>query len=263
MEIINEQFQLFTLVFARFLALFSVAPGYSGDSLPFFSRFALSFISAAIITPVADLPPGLTADLKQAYFLIVLEQAAIGIFIGIAMQFLFAAYQLAGEFFSVQMGFGISEVLDPISQVSLPVIGTLKNLIALFVFFVSGAHTYLVQALAYSVERVPHLGFKFLTAGVVENHLFKYFALLSGGMFISALKISLPIIGCLLLVSVTLGILAKAAPQMNMLVLGFSTKIVVGFGILVVLAPLLVQTMFSEMDRSLNQLDALIKGWRQ
>lgn len=261
MEIIGEQFQLFTLVFARFLALFSVAPGYSGDSLPFFSRFALSFITAAIITPVADVPASLSADLKQAYILIVLEQAAIGIFIGIVMQFLFAAYQLAGEFFSVQMGFGISEVLDPLSQISLPVIGTLKNLIALFVFFVSGAHTYLVQALAFSIERVPHLGFSFLKQGVTHNHLFKFFALLSGGMFITALKIALPIIGCLLLVSVTLGILSKAAPQMNMLVLGFSAKIVIGFLVLAILAPLLVQTMFAEMDKSLHMLDAMLKAW--
>lgn len=261
MEIIGEQFQLFTLVFARFLALFSVAPGYSGDSLPFFSRFALSFITAAIITPVADVPASLAGDLKQAYVLIVLEQAAIGIFIGIVMQFLFAAYQLAGEFFSVQMGFGISEVLDPLSQISLPVIGTLKNLIALFVFFVSGAHTYLVQALAFSIERVPHLGFSFLTQGVTHNHLFKFFALLSGGMFITALKIALPIIGCLLLVSVTLGILSKAAPQMNMLVLGFSAKIVIGFLVLAILAPLLVQTMFAEMDKSLHVLDAMLKAW--
>lgn len=261
MEIIGEQFQLFTLIFARFLALFSVAPGYSGDSLPFFSRFALSFITAAIITPVADVPPSLNADLKQAYILIVLEQAAIGIFIGIVMQFLFAAYQLAGEFFSVQMGFGISEVLDPLSQISLPVIGTLKNLIALFVFFVSGAHTYLIQALAFSIERVPHLGFSFLKQGVTHNHLFKFFALLSGGMFITALKIALPIIGCLLLVSVTLGILSKAAPQMNMLVLGFSAKIVIGFLVLAILAPLLVQTMFAEMDKSLHMLDAMLKAW--
>lgn len=262
MEFLTGQFQLFTLVFARFLAMFSVAPGYSGDSLPFFSRFALAFISAALITPVAETPESLNADLQSAYFLIVLEQAAIGIFIGIVMQFLFAAYQLAGEFFSVQMGFGISEVLDPLSQVSLPVIGTLKNLIALFVFFVSGAHTYLVQALAFSVERVPHLGFSFLKQGVAQNHLFKYFALLSGGMFISALKIALPIMGCLLLVSVTLGIMSKAAPQMNMLVIGFSAKIVIGFMVLVMLAPLLVQTMFAEMDRSLSLLDALLKGWR-
>jgi flagellar biosynthesis protein FliR len=261
-DIITDQFQIFTLIFARFIALFSVAPGYSGDTLPFFSRFALSFIAAGIITPVADLPDTFAADIRQSYILIVMEQAVIGIFLGIAMQFLFAAYQLAGEFFSVQMGFGISEVLDPISQVSIPVIGTLKNLIALFVFFVSGAHTYLIQALAFSFERVPHLGFSFLTQGVTQNHLFKYITLLSGGMFVTALKIALPVMGCLLLVSVTLGVLSKAAPQMNMLVLGFSAKIIIGFMVLAILSPILVQTMFAEMDRSLSGLDILIKAWR-
>jgi flagellar biosynthesis protein FliR len=47
-----------------------------------------------------------------------------------------------------------------------------------------------------------------------------------------------------------------------MLVIGFSAKIVIGFMVLVMLAPLLVQTMFAEMDRSLSLLDALLKGWR-
>ncbi|HRP69039.1 MAG TPA: flagellar biosynthetic protein FliR [Turneriella sp.] len=262
MEIIGYQFQLFSLIFARFLALFSVAPGFSGDSLPFLSRFALAFLAAAIITPVAQMPSGFEEVVHNSYIMIVFEQAALGIFIGVVMQFLFAAYQLAGEFFSVQMGFGISEVLDPLSQTSLPIIGTLKNLIALFVFFVSGAYAYLIQALAFSVERVPHLGYSFLKGGVTQNHLFKYFALLSGGMFISALKIALPVMGALLLVSVTLGVLSKAAPQMNMLVLGFSVKIVIGFLALMALSPLIVQTMFAEMDRSLSILDSLIKAWR-
>jgi flagellar biosynthetic protein FliR len=81
-------------------------------------------------------------------------------------------------------------------------------------------------------------------------------------MFISALKIALPVMGCLLLVSVTLGIMSKAAPQMNMLVIGFSAKIVIGFMVLLFLSPLLVQTMFAEMDRSLSLLDALLKSWR-
>ncbi|MBV6494354.1 MAG: hypothetical protein LDLANPLL_02386 [Turneriella sp.] len=262
MEIIGDQFQLFTLIFARFLAMFSVAPGFAGDSLPFFSRFAFAFLAAGIITPVAQMPTDFSEALRNSYIMLVFEQALIGIFVGIIMQFLFAAYQLAGEFFSVQMGFGISEVLDPLSQVSMPLIGTFKNLVALFVFFVSGAYMYLIQALAFSVERVPHLGYSFLKQGVTHNHLFKYFALLSGGMFISALKIALPIMGVLLLVSITLGILSKAAPQMNMLVLGFSAKIVIGFLMLAALAPIIVGTMFAEMDRSLSILDSLIKAWR-
>lgn len=262
MEFITGKFQIFVLIFSRFLALFSVAPGYSGDTVAFFTRFALAFISALLITPVTNIPGALDTALNNAYLLLVLEQVVIGIFIGIALQFVFAAYQLAGEFFSVQMGFGISEVLDPMAQISLPVIGTLKNLIALFVFFVSGAHLYLIRALAFSVERVPHLGFGFLQQKVVHSHLFQYFALVSGGMFISALKLALPIVGTLLLVSVALGMMAKAAPQMNMLVLGFSVKIVVGFMVLLFLSPLIVETAFAEMDRALSLLDTLIRAWR-
>ncbi|RME89880.1 MAG: type III secretion protein, partial [Candidatus Hydrogenedentota bacterium] len=149
MEFFSKQFEVAVLILARFLAMMSVAPFFSGQTLSYFYRASIAFFAALLLVPVVKITPEARDWIHQFYFLAILEQAFIGFLIGVGLQFLFAAFQMAGEFFSTQMGFGVSEVFDPMSQVSLPLMGTINNLFALFVFFISNAHIYLIKAVAY------------------------------------------------------------------------------------------------------------------
>ncbi len=242
--------------------MFSLAPGYGGETLTFFHRMALSFMIAAVMTPVVNLPPEFNKIVSERYVTVMLEQAAIGLFIGFSLQLIFTAYQMAGEFFSVQMGFGVSEVFDPMAQISLPLLGTLKNLMALFVFFVSGAHLHLIRAIAYSFEKIPYLPMNFMTEGGIHSVLLKFLALMGSAMFVVGLKIALPVMGTLLLVSVTIGMLSKAAPQMNLLMMGYPMKILIGFMVLLWVSPVIIETMFAQFDIFFNHLDTLIGAWK-
>lgn len=93
------------------------------------------------------------------------------------------------------------------------------------------------------------------------DSMFTYLLQLSSGMFIIALKIALPVMGTLLLVSLTLGILSKAAPQMNILMLGFPIKILIAFVVLTITMPIIVQTMFSQFDTFFDHMDVILKRW--
>lgn len=261
MELFAGQFQIFTVLLARLLSVFSVAPFFGGQGISYFYRMSLAFIIAALVTPVTEMPPEFYNLMQNRYITLLIEQAFIGFLIGFSLVFLFAAFQMAGEFFSVQMGFGISEVFDPISQISMPLMGTIKNLLALFVFFVSGSHIYLIQAIVFSYEAMPYLSSGFLTEGVKHEGILEFLVLLSSGMFLISLKIALPVMGTLLLVSITLGLLSKAAPQMNILMLGFPMKILISFLVLAFIAPLIIHTMFEQFDIYFNHLDNVIKSW--
>ncbi|MDH5718582.1 MAG: flagellar biosynthetic protein FliR [Spirochaetia bacterium] len=261
MEYFVLNFQVFCVLFARLLAMFGVAPFFGGQALSYFYRVGLAFIISLIVVPVVALPNEFYDLLKSRFFNLIIEQLLIGIFIGLSLQFLFAAFQMAGEFFSVQMGFGISEVFDPLSQTSLPLLGTVKNLIGLFVFFVGGSHLLIIEAVVFSYEKIPFLSMNFLLEGFKHEGLLKFFVLLSSGMFLIALKISLPVMGTLLLVSITVGILSKAAPQMNILMLGFPIKIIVAFIVLAWLSPIIIETMSGQLDAFFSHLDTIIKKW--
>jgi flagellar biosynthetic protein FliR len=81
-----------------------------------------------------------------------------------------------------------------------------------------------------------------------------------GRLFADALTISFPILGTLLLVSVAMGLLAKAAPQMNMLLMGFPFSIGVAFLIMVLAMPFLVGSISRIVDGGFETLNGLFGG---
>lgn len=259
MEIFVAKFQLFSLLFARLISLFSTMPAFGGQGISVFHRVGLGFLISAIVTPVVKFPPELTGLMQTDYFVILGQQIFIGVFIGLSMQFIIAAFQMAGEFFSVQMGFGVSEVFDPLAQVSLPLMGTFKNILGLYVFFASNSHLFLIKAIAYSFERQPYFPSGLITGPKMLGGIFAFLLQLGSGMFIIALKIALPVMGTLLLVSFTLGVLSKAAPQMNILMLGFPLKIMIAYIVLTITAPIIVQSMYAQFDSYFDHLDFFIK----
>ncbi|MES0489691.1 MAG: flagellar biosynthetic protein FliR [Leptospirales bacterium] len=261
MDLFADKFQIFVLLFARILALLSIMPAFGGQGVPAFHRVSLSLLISFMATPVVEFPEGFETLIETRFLGLVLEQAFMGILIGFSLQLLFAAFQMAGEFFSVQMGFGISEVFDPLAQVSLPLMGTLKNLIALYVFFVSGAHLMTFQAMVQSFANHPYFSTEFLSNGAVHIGILDYLALSGSSMFLVGIKIAFPVMGTLLLVSITMGILSKAAPQMNILMLGFPLKIMVAFLVLTWVSPIMVELIQSQFDSYFNHLHELLNSW--
>jgi len=261
MDIFLFKFNLFTLLFARIIALTSTMPAFGGEGISVFYRIALAFMISLIATPVIQFPDEMATLLNDSFMLLLVQQIFIGMFLGLSLQFIMAGFQMAGEFFSVQIGFGVSDVYDPLAQVSLPLMGTFKNILALYVFFVSNSHLLALKAMVYSFERQPYFPEGFFTRASSLDGIYNFLVQLSSGMFIIALKLALPVMGTLLLVSLTLGILSKAAPQMNILMLGFPLKIIVAFLVLTITAPLIVESMFVQFDTFFDHMDVILKRW--
>ena len=133
------------------------------------------------------------------------------------------------------MGFSASEVYDSLSQIENPLMGQYFNLIAMLVFFNTGAF----QVLFFNGLKAS---FQSLTAySLIDGHESLVKILISGltKLFGNALVIALPVMGSLLLVSICMGILSKAAPQMNLLSEGFPIMMLLSFFILTVSLPYL------------------------
>jgi flagellar biosynthetic protein FliR len=81
-----------------------------------------------------------------------------------------------------------------------------------------------------------------------------------GRLFTDALTISFPILGTLVLISVAMGLLAKAAPQMNLLMMGFSVSILVTLLILFLGMPFFVGVFSRFIDDGLQNLAGLLSG---
>ncbi len=233
-----------------------IAPFYSSGVIPFRIKAMLSFFITLVIFP------GVASTIKipgnmGIYYLLVLQEVFIGIYIGFLVSIIFTAFQLSAQYYAAQIGFGINEVLDPVGQVSVPLIGQLKNFVGLLVFLAIDGHHFLIEAIYRSFDLVH--GFSLGRAAT--GGLLKYLIYTFSGMFIVALKISFPIVATAFLITVSMGVLAKAAPQMNIMMFGFPFQIIAGFGLLALTSPLIIRVMQVAIERSFKLLTGVMQHW--
>ncbi len=253
-EALVTNVRLFLLVFFRIIAMVELAPLLSSSSIPQVAKIGMSlFIAAAVFPSVLASRYPIPANAVD-YALLVLGEVAIGLLIGFLLNLIFSAFQLAGEFFSLQMGFSASVVFDPLSQVEIPLMGEFLNLIAMLIFITTnGMNKFLLVGVQSS--------FQYLRAVDLVTHREGIITLLINGLsglFQSALTISFPILGTLLLVSIAMGLLARAAPQMDVLTMGFPVSIGVSFLLILATLPFLMTAMERVIDGSFQSLSGFI-----
>jgi flagellar biosynthetic protein FliR len=258
MEYFVYNFQAFLLIMMRMHSMFMVAPLFSSDIIPFRTKTMLAFMTSMVIFPFVMHGGGYVVSGNMGlYALMALREVVIGIYIGFLASIIFAAFQLAGQYFAVQIGFGFTEVVDPLAQISIPVVGQLKNLIGMIVFLFINGHHFMITAICQSYKLAPVFSYDENGMGM----LLKWVAYSTSGMFVIALKIALPMVATVFLMSVAMGMLAKAAPQMNIMMLGFPFKIVVAFGLIAFLSPLIVRIMRVSLERTFKFLSEVIVNW--
>ncbi len=256
LDLMTDNAQLLLILFTRVFALLRVAPLLSSRAIPGVARVALALFTAVAIFPWVyeagyPIPPN-----ALSYALILVGEALIGIIIGFTLNVIFTAFLLAGQYFSFQMGFGASQVYDPMAQVQIPLMGQYLNMIAMFVFLITGGFQKLFLAgVLRSFQTMRAVDFA-LRREEIHNLVAESVRL----MFEHALILSFPVLGTLLLVSVSMGLLAKAAPQMNLLMLGFPIKIGIAFLVLMLSLPLLMEGFSRLIDESFLVIMEFLAG---
>lgn len=266
MENISESAQYLGLIFSRILGLFFSAPIFSSEMIPYRTRITLALLISFALYPITiNYLPSLPSSPK-AYALEVFSQAFLGLSIGFLILIVFSSFQVIGEIFSLQMGLSFSEVLDPQSQVSLPLLGILKNAIGILIFLLlpfqmdgeyMPAFLHMLRALAYSFQAVPSLAL----SEQIQGGILKYLDQSFGMMFLTALKIGIPLIGILFISSLTLGLLGKAAPQMNLISMGIQINIAVGIVVLILLIPVMIPLMSDSFVILYKQMGEMFQSW--
>ncbi|GMO45661.1 MAG: flagellar biosynthetic protein FliR [Termitinemataceae bacterium] len=255
---------VFILIAVRALAMIEVAPLLSSDSIPQTAKIALAGFAAFAVFPTASMQsdwaalPGIQGGtFSLTFLLLIIGEGIIGIIIGFFITIIFAAFSTAGQFFSLQMGFGASETFDPLSQIENPLLGQYLNLVAMLTFiFIDGFHGLFLGGFWRSIQAL----------NIVEliNGREEITRLMASGLtrlFLDAIIISMPILGTLFLVSLATGLISKAAPQINILSEGFPISITVAFLMLRAILPFMVEGFSRILEsgfRSLEQLYIMI-----
>jgi len=245
-----EHAQVFLLILVRVYALLRISPLLSSGSTPGIVRVGLSFFTAVAVLPGVLEAGYPIPEAGLQYALLLAGEAFIGIITGFVLVVVYASFQLAGQFFSLQMGFGASQVFDPLAQIEIPVMGQFLYLMAMFTFVsVDGFQKIFLHGVERSIINVRAVDFV-----IGRDYILRTLFSGLGTIFEQGMIIAFPILGTLLLVSITMGLLAKAAPQMNLLMLGFPIAISVAFIVMLLIAPILIETFSKIIDGGFDSI---------
>ncbi len=201
--------------------------------------------------------PELTID--ASYFLLLFKEAAVGIAVGLLAYIILAAIQIAGGFIDFQMGFAIAHVIDPQTGVQSPLIGQYMYTITLLFILAVNGHHLMIDGVFYSYELIA---LDQLVPPGDEGWIL-YIIEAFNQMFVIAFLMAVPIVGCLFLVDVALGIIARTVPQLNVFVVGLPLKIFVALCVLVIAMTfyiMLIQNLFETMLETMQGLMQLFGG---
>lgn len=233
----------FCLVLVRAGAWVAVCPPFNMPAIPVRVRAGFAVAMALVLaervgSQVDDLSTG---SLVGALFTQMLAGFALGFFVFVIL----SAVQSAGELIDLQVGFSLGGIIDPMSGNMSAPIGRLHQLLGLAVLFAINGHVIVARAFIRSVEVAP-LGQ--MDSGNIAQSLAKLVAVLLS----ASIEIALPVLTALFLTEVALGFLGKAAPQLNILVIGFAVKSMVAFALLGATLVLLPEAVESLLVRSLR-----------
>lgn len=225
--------------FMRIGAMLIAAPLFSAGMVTVRIRLAFAFLLALIVAPLIPLPPAVE-PLSFAGLVISVQQILIGLTIGFVLQMVFSAMTQAGETIALSMGLGFASMMDPQQGVQVPVVSTYFVIMSTLIFLALNGHVALIELTLMSFNSMP-----VAVDGIVRADLW---ALVSWGstMFVYGLLVALPAVASMLLVNLSMGVVTRAAPQLNIFAVGFPMMILLGFVLLLLTLPVLVP-QFTEL----------------
>lgn len=222
----------FVFPMARILALVATAPVLGNRGVPARIRLGLGLALTLVIAPLAGPIPDLSPSSFEG-LLVLMQQIVIGTAMGLAMRVAFAAVDMAGELIGLQMGLGFANFFDPTQGSNAPVVAQFMGLLAILFFLALNGHLLIISTLAQSFSVLP-IGAD-LFGAQAAYHLVTW----GGQMFESGLTLALPVVAALLIANLTLGVLTRTAPQLNIFAVGFPITLMLGFFMLALVLPYL------------------------
>ncbi len=227
---------------SRILALIASAPITGNQQFPASAKIGLAVLITALVAPT--LPASTVIDPGSgAGILLLIREVLIGLAMGLAMRVVFAGVSMAGDLIGLQMGIGFAQFYDPQSNSQAPVTGQFLGLIATLTFLSLNGHLMLIATLVESFQNTP-----VDSAGALAGN-WMLLAQWGGTIMRAALLLSLPLIAVLLITNIALGVLSRAAAQLNIFAIGFPITLGVGFIALLIFLP----AMIPVLDKLFNE----------
>lgn len=237
------QAQLFFLAFTRIMAVLIHVPVLGGQTIPNEYRIGLGALLAIVLVPWQVAP----ADAESMGFFLmtasIFREILLGTLAGFAATLTFGAIHIAAEAMGLGSGFSSSHIFNPALGDSGSSYNQFFVIIATLFFLVVDGHHGVIIALQRSFEAVPVNSAWAIgsPAGLIN---------MTSILIIAGVQLALPVVFALLLTDITLGLLARVAPQVQVYFLGLPLKVgvaLIGLSLLIMTSLPMMRNLFLQI----------------
>lgn len=238
-----ENLEVYLAIAMRISGFIFIAPFFSSRDVPQKVKLLLSFAIALIAYFVIPYEP-LEYQGVIGYAALIISEALAGLILGLFANLAMYILNFAGQLADMEIGFSMVMQMDPSSGMQVTVTSNILTYAVTLMMVVTNMHLYILKAIIDSFILVPLGGVNF--SPLFYNGYLNFIL----DCMVLGFRIILPVFAALLIVNAILAVLAKAAPQMNMFVIGFQLKIFVGLSVLLLMMkflPSISEIIFEEM----------------
>lgn len=226
MDFVTVKITGFVLVLTRVGAFFFAVPVFSWQSIPVQSKVAITVFVAVFFSAVIEFPLDVQEVSGLELGIMMASEAIYGLALGYVTAYIFGAVKISARICERQMGLSMANILDPMSGDSAQPLGMLMEMVFILLFLSANGHHVFLMTISKSYESFP------MGSVPTINKLVESIVVSGTTMLLLGLRMAAPIFAAFLLLMVVLAILARVAPETNILFLSLPLK--VGLGLIMV-----------------------------
>ena len=193
-------------------------------------RVATAMLITFLVMPLLPAMPEVE-PMSLAGLTVSVQQVLIGLAMGFTLQMVLAALTIAGEAIAMSMGLGFASMVDPQNGVNVPVLSQFFLIMGTLLFLALGGHLMIIQLVVNSFQTLP------VGESGLQRESFMTLVSFASQMFIGAVWVALPALISILVITLAMGVMTRAAPQLNIFSVGFPVTMMMGFIILMLIMP--------------------------
>lgn len=244
----DDMFILFALIVMRMTGAMVFNSLFGSSHVPGTVRGALVFFLSLLLYTwtggyLAAEPVGMLD-----FVIMLLKELLVGFAMGFGMELTTMIIRYASTLIDYSMGLSMAQMYDPFSGTQMSVSVMLFYTTMMLLFFAKDGHLRYLEIVFESANRIP-FGQVQITQEL-PRYILQYFE----QCIVLGVQIAMPVLGVELVCEFLIGILMRVIPQINIFVVSFAVKILVGL----ILILILFNPIASKMDTIWqNMFDAL------
>ena len=218
----QEFFLTWFMVFIRAGAMLSIFPIFSAAAMPMRIRIALAGFLAMLSMPGVSLPEGFLQSDAISFVGLIAKEVAFGLLLGFVCRLILFTVGLAGHYIGGQLGLQLSSLIAPGESTPSQTPAVMLQMITVMLMFSLDIHFELLMGFQQSYNVLT------IGGGHLSDALFTEITGLCAKTFVVALRIAAPLIAVGIVVNLLMMVLGRTIPEVNVFILSFSIRILVG-----------------------------------